>query len=288
MEASPGPQVGAGRPGAGRRRAIPVGGPGDGRRQLDAHLGAREGRELPLGAASAHRSRCASRRRATTAGRGVGELLAYRAHSDAEKQRVLAAFKSVGLNEAARRTGVAKTTILRWAEEAGIDKKAVTEEITEKAHRGGAAICARTELKRAEERERIIDDLTKISRAALVREGQVVAAGGFTKEDLRQLTQARKEAVAQLELLSGRATHRIEQQKTMAYFFPKPLAVLNQALDALIPPEYHAEFRRWVAERLREVQDEEDRARLGLPPGDVVDAEEIEEAEVVEITGASA
>ena len=136
-------------------------------------------------------------------------LLSHRRYNDEFRAEVLAEYRRSGLSAAEHATGVSRVTILRWAASADIgpdDRARITTEVSERNRRAAAAQFAKVARDRAEARERVVNRLVKVSEASLIRELEVLAAGGFSAEDLQALTNARMKAIQQFELLDGRAT----------------------------------------------------------------------------------
>jgi hypothetical protein len=188
---------------------------------------------------------------------------------------VLEVYQRVGLNECSRQTKVDKGTILRWARTRNFDTAVVADNVAE-SHRGKIrASAARSIAKKQEERERIIDDLIKISRALLVREGQIIAAGGFDKDDLQAVSGARFKAIQQLELLEGRATQRSEVVGMDKVLGGVAIAFAHM-LDVLVAAGMAEQLRTLAqstfAEQLRAVETEA--ATYELPPAHFHEEEE--------------
>ena len=183
------------------------------------------------------------------------------------------------MNEAARRTGHGKDTILRWARDAGLtefDRAQIVEARSERNKRAAAASFAKTAQKRAEARERIIDRLIAVGEGALIREGQIIASGGLSREDLGPLSQARERAIKSLELLSGRPTSRAEVGVAgMDRLLAGAAHAFQQTLEAMLARGMREELRQFAiqtyAQHLREL--EADDQKLELDAGDVVDGE---------------
>lgn len=133
---------------------------------------------------------------------------------------------------------------------------------------------------RQERRLRISDRLGKLSEAALMRELQILAEGGFSTDDLQALTNARMKAIQQLELLEGRATSRVD------YGMEQMLAGVALAFRAILPlitarvgQEFADEITALFADKLREAREETERLVLEPP---------IEDAEYEPIDGEAA
>lgn len=180
---------------------------------------------------------------------------AHRKYSDDFKAEVLAEYQRVGLNQAERRMGVAKTTILRWLDRSGVpqaERDEVRDSVAERNRQAAIAKTAKVDRERAEARERVVGRLAKVSEGSLIRELELLAAGGFTREDLQALTNARMKAIQQFELLDGRPTGRrdvlIEHQLNAVFMaFTRTLAV--------IPVELHDRVTELFSTQLRELAD---------------------------------
>jgi hypothetical protein len=184
-------------------------------------------------------------------------------------------YRNVGLNEAARRIGCDKKTILRWAADAGLDNNEVTFEVSERNRRAAQAGNARIARERAAARERVVTRLVKLSEAATVRELELVAGGGFTREDLQAVTNSRMKAIQQLELLEGRATSRNETLIDADFLISGAAAALRIALE-LVPSDLRQAITERFAHELYQVREE---GLAALEAGDVEDGEILEETE---------
>jgi transposase len=137
--------------------------------------------------------------------------MAGRNYSDQHRQEVLSVLKSVGLSEASRRTGVAKSTLLVWARDADIDTAMVSEQVTQQRERATRASNARQMQERAERRERISARLYLAVEATLLRINQVLQIdGAFGSDDVAALSQLLDRAMKQLALLEGRPSERVD------------------------------------------------------------------------------
>jgi hypothetical protein len=174
-------------------------------------------------------------------------------------------YATVGLSETSRRTGVSKDAILVWARARGVDPDAVTEKVSLQNARASAAAVQRTMRERQEARERMVNRLVKVSEAALIRELELLAAGGFSTHDLQALSNTRMRAIQQFELLEGRATSRMDigQEQLLqgvALAFRRALELVAEDVREQVTARFAAE--------LRDVREEVQRLALEPPPED--------------------
>jgi hypothetical protein len=210
-----------------------------------------------------------------------------RKYSDDFKSNALEVYANVGLNEAARRVGTDKKTILRWAAEAGVDPPQVAADVIERNTRASRAAAARRTRDMEESRERMTKRLAHVSEAGLVRELEVLTAGGFSKEDLQALTNARQKAIQQFELLEGRATTRTDygQEQLLegvALAFQGVLTLIGERAIELIrkggADALQDAVSAMFADALRNVREQE--KTLALEAGAIEDGD-FEETEAV-------
>lgn len=195
-----------------------------------------------------------------------------RKYSDDFKENVLETYRNVGLNEAARRTGVDKHTLLRWARDSGLDSDDVRIAVSERNARATSAANARIAKDRAEARERILNRLIKTSEAAAIRELEILTSrsvGEFGRDDLQAVTNARMKAVQQFELLEGRATSRPEHAVEFEQLILGVAAAFRAAVE-LVPEVARAAVEEAFAIGLRNVRELD---TLALTSGDIEDGE---------------
>src|SRR5262249_46622599 len=150
--------------------------------------------------------------------------------------------------ETARRLGVDKKTILRWARAEGIDPREIAVRVTERHQELAEAANARIAAERAAARERTIERLLKISDQAQRRELELLQRGGLPAQDRGAVRDTRRRAMEQVELLEGRATSRVDRQQQFALWVDRLLVVFQQALeDVEMPPELEERFRERFA-----------------------------------------
>jgi transposase-like protein len=183
-----------------------------------------------------------------------------RLYSDEFKADVLELHRQVGINEAARRTGVDTKTIRRWHVAAGgtdLDRAEIASNVSRRNAAAAAAAHARVAKERAEARERVINRLARVSELALARELEVLIAGGFSREDVRALVDSRDKAIRALELLEGRATSRPE--RGFEQLIEGTLHALRETFAMLaaagVAEALLEEARTHLATTLRELQD---------------------------------
>jgi hypothetical protein len=157
--------------------------------------------------------------------------VSHRSYSDDTKRRVLDVYQQVGLSEAERRCGVNRTTILRWANELGIDRERISGEVGQRNARAAAVASSKRARETEERRERIADRLGKLSEAALLRELELIAGGGFQPSDLQMITNSRMKAIQQGELLAGQPTSRVVVEAQQA----EVLAGVATAIQGVLP-----------------------------------------------------
>lgn len=204
--------------------------------------------------------------------------MAGRKYSDIHKEAVVELYRRVGLNAAARESGVDKTTVLRWARERDVEPQRVADEVSDRNRRAAAAAAARRTRDAQEARERITKRLAKVGEAGLVRELEVLAGGGFDREDLQALTNARMKAIQQFELLEGRATSRSDGLEN-EHLLGLVVEAINRAM-IMIPEAAREAFTAVFATELRELRDELRGGELpALAAGEVEDAEFVETAD---------
>lgn len=161
-------------------------------------------------------------------------------------------YRSVGLNECARRTGIDKKTILRWGQEEGIDNETVMNRIRDDNRKRSIAAHARIQRERDEALERIMTRNLAIVEGAQARVIQLLRQGDrFGTNDLRALVDAFARATHDFQLLAGRPTERGQDNST----------VVNTVMDAMagaltdvgLTQEAQEQIRRAFAERMRAV-----------------------------------
>lgn len=196
-----------------------------------------------------------------------------RLHSDSFKAKALERVKEIGWKPTARELGVDHKSLFRWAREAGLDHAVVNEQVSERNRLAAASMNARVARERAEARERVTTRLLKTTEIALARELEILAAGGFTKDDLQALTNSRMKAIQQFELLEGRVTDRqdygLENVLTgVALAFQKVLELAHEEQRQL--------FQETFARELRDVQTQ------GMIELEAGEEEVVEDGEIVE------
>lgn len=205
--------------------------------------------------------------------------MAYRLYSDERRQEALELYAQAGLNEAARRSGIHKSTLREWAVRAHLDTRAITETVSDRNRRAAAASAQQTFRERQEMREEALNKLGKISVAALIRELQILTSGEFATSDLQAITNARQKAIQQLELLEGRATTRVD------YGMEQMLGGVAIAFRAILPTiaervsqAFADEITGLFAAKLREARDDVERA---LRSGETIEDADFEPAGIV-------
>lgn len=198
-------------------------------------------------------------------------------YSEDERSRVLDVYQQVGLNEAERRTGVHKTTILRWAKESGVDRGKVSSALIEQNTRA-AAVATSKRVRATEERcERIADRLGKLSEAALIRELELIAAGRFAPQDLQQVTNSRMKAIQQNELLAGQPTSRVVVEAQQAEILNGVALALQGVLPLIVElagQEAADQVAVELASQLRQIG-----TRINAGEALELEAREVEDAE---------
>lgn len=111
-----------------------------------------------------------------------------------------------GIAEAVRRTGLARTSIARWAVQAGVDTVAVT---TAKNREALLAAAGRRKAQLAEANERAVALLTTARDVALQKTVDTIKSGGDIT--VHELVGVWTRATHDLALISGEATERIEE-----------------------------------------------------------------------------
>lgn len=198
-----------------------------------------------------------------------------RNYSDEFRERALELYKRVGLNEAARQTGLGKVTLLSWARQRGVEPESIAASVRQRNTRASLSAAARADREREELREELVARLGKVARVAAVRELELLAAGGFERSDLRSVSDARMKAIQQFELLEGRATSRMDygqeqllQGVALAFQTILPLIAekAGQGFADEITARYAAALRE-ARERVDAVEGEAEELDE-LPPGE--------------------
>jgi hypothetical protein len=116
----------------------------------------------------------------------------------------------------------------------------------------------------------------KVSEAAATRELELLAKGGFDREDLQALTNARQKAIQQFELLEGRATARTDSLVD-ADSLLAAVGTAFQAVLELVGPDLRDAVSKRFSHELRQAREQ---SLAALEAGDdVVDGEIIDEDE---------
>jgi transposase len=202
--------------------------------------------------------------------------MSHRAHGDDFREEVLALYREVGLNATERRSGVARSTIRSWARAAGVDGEAISTEL-QKRNRRASQVAAAKRIRESEEaRQRILARVYKIREAAAMRELELLAAGGFDKSSLRDITQSRRFATNDVQLLEGMPTQITATLVDRDQILELVGAAILRAVEVL-PEALRDAFTASLQRELLEVREQAERLELtagGVEDGEVVGDEE--------------
>jgi transposase-like protein len=137
-------------------------------------------------------------------------------YSDEFKAEVLETYRTDGPSEAARRHGVHKTTLLRWARAAGVVTVSGTKKATEAACEALEAVRARLRTKLALRADEMLDRLNEpmtvyVGSGANPTPVEIARPNASTCRDFATTAAI---LIDKLQLLSGEATERVEQHTT--------------------------------------------------------------------------
>lgn len=165
-----------------------------------------------------------------------------------------------------------------WAREDAFDPRPSVERRAEQNRRAAEASGAAAARALAETNERLVSRLAKVSEAALIRQLEVLAAGGFEPRDIAGLSQAAWRAIQHLELLQGRATSRIDVGHELDYM-RNGVAVAMREILALVAERTGEEF----AEELTNLLADKLHALAAQRWAGEIEQEPLEETELAEI-----
>jgi hypothetical protein len=130
-----------------------------------------------------------------------------RNYSQATKLGALELVRQHGVRGAARKSGISRNTLSRWAREDCVDTSGI--EIAAQNRRAAAVANTGTVRRSAEAREASVGRLQEIVELAQTRTAELLEDGDFTTgKDLQALTDCFESACKLVELLEGRATAR--------------------------------------------------------------------------------
>jgi hypothetical protein len=173
---------------------------------------------------------------------------------------------------------VSRSTIRRWARAAGVDGEAISTELQQRNRRASQVAAAKRIRESEEARQRILARVYKIREAAAVRELELLAAGGFDKSSLRDITQSRRFATDDVQLLEGMPTQITATLVDRDQILELVGAAILRAVEVL-PEALRDAFTASLQRELLEVREQADRLELtagGVEDGEVVGDEEAE------------
>ena len=200
-----------------------------------------------------------------------------RNYTESFRKKAVSELEQHGVTEGSRRAGIDRKTAARWLDEAGLSRDEVSQQVAERNARHAAAARARQARLVAEAREAAVARTAKIVTAATIRELELLAAGGFTRGDPRDVTLSRKSAVHDLELLEGRATSRSDSTSNELAAFAQGVKAAFESVRETIAAEAGERVAELVeiqfSQALREEHDRAAAAALALEAGEVEDGD---------------
>lgn len=137
---------------------------------------------------------------------------------DETRAAALEVLQARGLAAAHTETGVPRGTISLWADQAGIDRSAITERVSQQQAAAAKAVGAATTLKWAERKAELVQVLGDVAldsayaQRAITQSIREYVEGGdlevLEAASLGQLVGAGTRAIHDLQLLAGEATER--------------------------------------------------------------------------------
>lgn len=130
-----------------------------------------------------------------------------RTYSEEDKEHAVALYVEIGPAAAEIQTGIAKSTIIKWAKLAGVNGRDASEARATALASAGAIARRVNERKREDAYQKRIDRLSSVAYLAIERELQILVKMDDPKpEHLQMITNARNKAIHDLQLLLGKAT----------------------------------------------------------------------------------
>ena len=207
----------------------------------------------------------------------------FRQIPEDEIQQAMADYSMYGLNEAERRTGMSKKTIMKYAEERGV--RSPTPQDVVDAMKINSIRAAQERTRHVNGRiDTAIDRTLDVLHLAHARELQILHNLGDTPDPdmLGAISRARTQAVKDLEGLLKRAGLLVGSADGAEWIGIVKQCIVAALDDSGLPVEMRAAFGQAFAHRLRMAQSGEDPMK---PAGELEAAPDDEDDDVDEVDG---